>query len=138
MAGETIYFDGAETTAPAWEPLGPLMGGKPVTREVATGELELADIWIVGRLAKGATFVGGLLFCDDLDSNATPAVVLDVLVGSTTFKAGLTTAQAGGSTVVLGDPITATVESDIKIKVATAPATAQAGTVSFVPLIVGS
>lgn len=131
-------MNGAGDKAPVFSPAGKHFGGRPVTHEAATSELTLNDEFVCGRVAAGNWFCGGIAHFDDLDSNGAPAVVFDVLIGATTFKAGLTEAQAGGTVLVLAEPVLVTEETEVKLKVATAPATAQAGTIAFVPWVVGN
>lgn len=136
MAGETTNADGYNTTA--FKGHSRQLCVLDVTHEVTTGELELADKIQFGKVPSGAIYVSGYLATDDLDSNGTPALVLDV--GDDDDADGLldgsTTGQAAGVTTFNGAYITnkttVSAEKTISVTVQTAAATAAAGTVRLV------
>jgi hypothetical protein len=137
MAGETTNFDEYSTTI--FNTFGPNVGVLDRTNEVATGELELADVMQVGKVPSGATYLYGYIATDDLDSNGTPA--LEFILGDDDDDNGLlvtgsNAGQAAGITTFNGAYITnkttTTAEKTISLKVGTAAATAAAGTVRVV------
>lgn len=137
MAGETTYAQGYDGAA--FKGFG---GGQlcvlDVSHEISAAELQLADKIVFGRVPAGAVYVGGHLATDDLDSNGTPTLVLDVgddddadglLDGSTTGQAAAVT-QFNGAFITNAKKTAA--EKNIILTVATAAATAAAGTVRLV------
>lgn len=136
MAGETTQAD--EYSAVAYKGSGNQLCVLDRTHEVTTAELELADVIQFGKVPSGAIYVGGYLATDDLDSNGTPALVLDV--GDDDDADGLldgtTTGQAAGITTFNGAYITnkttVSAEKTISVTVETAAATAAAGTIRLV------
>lgn len=137
MAGETTQADEYTTTQYKG------FGGRQlcvldVTHEITTGELELADVIEFGQVPEGAVYVDGFLATDDLDSNGTPALVLDVgddddsdglLDGSTSGQAAAVTRFNGA---YLTNKTAVTAAKTISVTVQTAAATAAAGTVRVV------
>jgi hypothetical protein len=65
-----------------------------------TAALALNDVIQMVKIPKGATILNVVLTADDLDTNGSPAIVLDVGDGSDTdrFIDGSTIAQGGGIT----------------------------------------
>ena len=136
MAGETTNADGY--TATALQTHSKQVGVVDATHEVTTGELELADKIRIGKVPAGATYLGGYLATDDLDSNGTPALVLTlgddddadgiVATGTVGQAAGIT--RADGAYVT--NRTTTTAEKTIYVTVGTAAATAAAGTLRAV------
>lgn len=136
MAGETTNADGYSSTA--FGTMGRVMGVLDVSHEVATTELELADIIQIGVVPKGAVYVRGYIATDDLDSNGSPT--LDLLLGDDDDADGLqatgTVGQAAAITELSGAYITNANTTDdektISLTVGTAAATAVAGTIRVV------
>lgn len=141
MAGETTNADEYSTTA--FKGHGIQLCALDVTNEVATGELQLADVIRIGKVPAGATYVGGFIATDDLDSNVSPA--LEFILGDDDDDNGLlvtgsNAGQAAGVVSLTGssagayitNKTTTTAEKTIYLKVGTAAATAAAGTVRVV------
>lgn len=134
MAGETVYADGYVNTA--FKGLGRQLCVLDVTHEITTGQLELADKVIFGKVPAGAVYVGGYMACDDLDG-ATSSV-LDVGDDDTSngLLDGTATGQTAAITTFNGTYITnrttVSAEKNIILTVQTAPGTAAAGTVRVV------
>lgn len=109
-----------------------------VTHEITTAELQLSDVIQFGVVPAGAVYVGGYLATDDLDSNGTPTLVLDVGDGDDPdgLLDGTTTGQSAAITTFNGSYITnkttVSAEKTISVTVQTAAATAVAGTVRVV------
>ena len=99
---------------------------------------------------KGETVVGVIIKSDDLDTNGSPAIVLDVGYGGATAALidGSTIAQAGGtaSSLAIGNathgstataPVTFTADDTIDILVQVAPGTgATTGTITMWLLVI--
>lgn len=113
---------------------GPVVNSDVWTYEYATGELEASDVLEIGYIPAGATLLGFFLYSDDLDSNASAALVRKITVGSTDVASGLTIGQSAGGDFVAIEPVTVTSNTLVKITVTTAAATAAAGTTVLVPL----
>ncbi len=137
MAGETSYANGY--TGLAFKGDGPQVCVLDVTHEVTTTELQLADKIIFGKVPKGAIYVDALIAADDLDSGGSPALTFDL--GDTDSADGLidgaTVGQAAGSARATSGAYiinrhATPAEKNIILTVATAPATAVAGTVRVV------
>lgn len=136
MAGETTQADAYSEVA--FKGSGNQLCVLDRSHEVTTGELELADVIEFGKVPKGAVYVGGYLATDDLDSNGTPALVLDV--GDDDDSDGLldgaTSGQAAAITNFNGAYLTNKTavdgEKTVKVTVQTAAATAAAGTIRLV------
>lgn len=136
MAGETTYAAGYSSSE--FKGSGRQTCVLDVTHEIATTELQLADKIIFGRVPAGAVYLDGYLATDDLDSNGSPALVLDVgddddadglLDGATTGQAAAVTAFNG--TYITNRTVTSASKA-IAVTVQTAAATAVAGTVRLV------
>lgn len=142
MAGETTSRTGiSDVVMP--KAIGPMLTGAVWTTELATTQLELADVVNMGYLPKGVTLVGFIPFVDDLDSNGSPALVWKITVGSTDVKTGLTLGQAASLTTVTNsfiaiEPLTTTATTLVSATVTTAAATAVAGTFCLVPVYIGN
>lgn len=126
MAGETTTrFSGAVSTSKS--------AGQPVFQfnqyEVLTSELELNDIMKVGEIPANALVHQIILKTDDLDSGS-EALVWELLIGTTSYKAGITNAVAFAGTVAVGEPIITTAAANVNLKAATAATTGAAGTIS--------
>lgn len=98
-----------------------------VTHEI-TAALVVNDVIQMVKMPIGATILEVILGTDDLDSDGSPAIVLEVGDATTVgrFIAGSTVAQAGGVVrlgVIDGMHYTYTAEDTIDVKVSTAPAT---------------
>lgn len=117
---------------------GPVVNSAVWSHEYTTGQLALNEVLEMGYIPNGATLVGFFLYSDDLDSNASPALVRKVTVGSTDVKTGITTGQAAGGAFVDMEPLTMTADTLVKITVTTAAATAVAGTTVLVPLYIAN
>jgi hypothetical protein len=135
----TFVADEAAATAPA---KGEGMSGncKVVTAEYEiSAALALNDVLEMVKVPAGAIVVGCVLATDDLDTNGTPTIVLDVGDGSDTdrYIDGSTVGQAGGVTdfsnlAIGGIGYTYTSEDTIDILVQAAPATgATSGTIKL-------
>lgn len=102
-----------------------------------TAALALNDVIQMVRVPANATIVGVNLGTDDLDTNGSPAIVLDVGDGSDTDRLidGATVGQAGGYTstmVMTGFGYQYTAEDTIDVLVQVAPGTgATSGTISL-------
>ena len=136
MAGETTTQN--TTGLPLYLPRGSERATRRLTFEVTTGELELNDIIQSIELPKGALIVGGFLATDDLDTHACPTITIDVGTGDDPdgLLDGTTIAQGGGHAAFNGDLLrdgaALTVDDTVDVKIATAAATAAAGTVTLV------
>lgn len=136
MAGETTNADQYSTTTFAGA--GKQLCVLDVTHEITTAELQLADKVRFGKVPKGAVYVGGYIAVDDLDSNGTPTLNLEV--GDDDDADGLydgtTVGQAAGVAAFNGAYITnkttITADKTIYLNVTAAAATAAAGTVRIV------
>lgn len=75
-----------------------------------TAALAASDVIQMVKVPTGARIIEMLLAADDLDTNATPTIVLDVGDGGDTdrFIDGATSAQVGGGLVRLGQGLTTT------------------------------
>lgn len=135
MAGETTNQNTANT--PLFMPKGSNMACRRKTFEITTGELQLNDVIACIELPAGALIVDGWVAVDDLDSNGSPALVLHVGTGDDPdgLLASSSIGQAGGfarfDAALLKDGVALTVNDTVDVKVATAAATAQAGTVTL-------
>lgn len=141
MAGETTSRSGIDASVLP-KALGPVLTGVVWTTELATTQLELADVINMGYIPKGATLLGFIPFVDDLDSNGSPALVWKITVGSTDVKTGLTLGQAASLVTNTGgfiaiEPITVTAPTLVTVTVTTAAATAVAGTFCLTPVYIG-
>lgn len=141
MAGETTSRSGIDIDVLP-RAGGPVLNGAVWTTELATSQLELADVVNMGYLPTGVTLVGFIAFADDLDSAT--ALVWKITVGSTDVKTGITIGQASAvSTHTLTqflavDPYTTTDRELVKVTITTAAGTAVAGTLSLVPVYIGN
>lgn len=141
MAGETTARSGIDIDV---LPLacGPVLNGVVWTTELATTQLELADVIQLGYLPKGVTCIGFVAFADDLDSGT--ALVWKITVGSTDVKTGMTIGQADAKlTHTLNqflaiDPITTTDRTLVSVTFTTAAGTAVAGTFCLTPIYIGN
>lgn len=142
MAGETTSRTGiSDVVMP--KAIGPMLTGAVWTTELATSQLQLADVLNMGYLPKGVTLVGFIPFVDDLDADASPALVWKITVGSTDVKTGLTLGQAASLVTNTGgfiavEPLTTTATTLVSVTVTTAAATAAAGTFCLVPVYIGN
>lgn len=135
MAGETT--DQRTSGLPLYLPKGSEEACRRKTFEITTDELELADVIATMTIPKGALITDGYLATDDLDSNGTPLLTLEV--GTTDdddgYLAANTVGRAGGLArfdgAELRDGTTLTADTRIDVKVGAAAATAQAGTVTL-------
>lgn len=138
MAGETTT-DLVLTNIPLLtsKSVGQLVA-QPWSVEARTTDEATNDITAVAKVPKGATVVGIIFQTDDLDANASEALVWSLYVGATLVKAGITNAaaQVGALYVPTGGPITVTADTFVNIKATTAAGTAAAGTVNTTPLYI--
>lgn len=136
----TFTADEAAATAPA---KGEGMSGncKVVVAEYEiTAALALNDVVQMVKVPAGAIVSNVVLATDDLDTNGTPAIVLDVGDGGDTdrYIDGSTVGQAGGITdssnlAIDGIGYTYSVEDTIDVLVQVAPATgATSGTIKLI------
>jgi len=134
MAGETTYANGYTTTA--FKSFGDNMGVLDVTHEITTGELELADVIVFGKVPAGATYVGGYVAADDLDTGTALVITIGDDDDADGLLASNTVGQAGGIATFDGAYIinqtTVTAEKSISVTVGTAAGTAAAGTMRVV------
>lgn len=106
--------------------------------EVTAAQLALSEVIKIGVVPSGSIYVGGYIATDDLDSNATPTLVLDVGDDddSDGLMDGATTGQAAAITdfngTYLTNKTTVDAEKTISVTVQTAAATAAAGTMRVV------
>lgn len=141
MAAATFNADGYTTKLPqrAFEARGTHLFVLEGSHEVATAEIDEADDIIQFFYPpSGYEVVDGYLASDDLDTNGSPALTLNVgdvddedgfLVASTVGQAG-GIARFNGAYLVNG--YTTTEGTPIKVQVGTAAATAAAGTLRLV------
>lgn len=140
MAGETTSRSGIDAEVLPHAP-GPVLNSVVWTTELATSQLELADVINMGYIPNGATLLGFFVFADDLDAGT--ALVWKITVGSTDVKTGLTIGQAAAVSThsltqfVSIDPITTTDKTLVKVTITTAAGTAQAGTLVLCPVYIG-
>lgn len=120
MAGETVDLS---TQDFGWKPHGKAaLGMLAKTWECVAGELETDDQYLVGYLPDGATVVAAIFKTDDLDTDASVALVWTLLIGSTTFATCANdTAKAG--TTLYGDHVTCSGNTPVYLKATTAAAT---------------
>ena len=144
MTASTVSRTGIATEA---EPLfnGPVLNGAVWSVEVATTSLDEAnDAITMGYLPAGVTLLGFIAFAEDLDSNASPALVSKITVGSTDVKTGMTLGQAATgltssiSSFVAIEPLAITAKTAVTWTVTTAAGTAAAGTLVLTPVYLGS
>jgi len=137
MAGETTYADGYTNNVFKAEQ-GRVECIVDATHEITTAELQVGDKIIFGKVPVGAVYLSGYIATDDLDSNGTP--LLNLEVGDEDDADGLydgtTVGQAAGINQFNGAYITnrtvVTAEKNITVVVTAAAATAVAGTVRVV------
>lgn len=99
---------------------------------VATTDLDLNDLVKVFRAAKGFCVTGAIMQSSDIDSATSAAFQLGDLSVADRFISASTIGQAGGftaTTAAAGMFYEFTADTDIYIKVSTAPGTPVAGTV---------
>lgn len=98
--------------------------------EVPTADMATNDVTAIARLPKGAVLHYAIVKTDDLDTDASVALVWSILIGSTAWKAGLAndTLKAGTMVVPDADQSAITADTIVYIKSTTAAATAAAGT----------
>lgn len=96
--------------------------------EVLTTEQETDDLIKVGVLPPNALLHAVAFFTDDLDTDGSVALVWAILVGDTTYKAGIANDTAKAGTIAVGEPIKTTAMTSVYIKATTASATANEGT----------
>lgn len=143
MAGETTARSGIDPEVLP-HAQGPILNGAVWTTELATSQLELADVIQMGYVPAGVTLLGFIAFADDLDSNGTPALAWKITVGVTDVKTGITIGQASSVSThsisqFLGiEPITTTAKTLVSVTFTTAAATAAAGTFSLTPVYIGN
>lgn len=141
MAGETTARSGID---PQVLPLakGPVLNGAVWTTELATTQLELADVIQMGYLPAGVTCIGFVAFADDLDSAT--ALVWKITVGATDVKTGVTIGQAPAASThsltqfLAIDPVTTTAATLVSVTFTTAAGTPVAGTFCLTPIYIGN
>lgn len=141
MAGETTARSGIDAQV---LPLaqGPVLNGAVWTTELATTQLELADVIQMGYIPAGVTLIGFVAFADDLDTAT--ALVWKITVGAADVKTGITIGQAAAlSTHTLTqflsiDPVTTTAATLVSVTITTAAGTAAAGTLVLTPIYIGN
>lgn len=134
MAGETSYANGYVATAFKGH------GGRQVcvmeaTHEVLTTELQLADKIAFGKVPAGAVYLDAILAVDDLDSNGSPALSLELgddddvdgLVDGTTLGQSASVTRGNGAYITNRTAVAT--EKTIYVNVTAAAATAAAGTI---------
>lgn len=131
----------AAANYPVYQPKAGELGCVTSTYEVTTA-LVVNDVIEMVRLPKGATVVDIILVTDDLDSDGTPAITLDVGYGGNDdyFLAASTIGQAGGivrASAATAFPLTLTEEDTIDVHVDTAPDAGGVGTISLTVLYTG-
>jgi hypothetical protein len=100
-------------------------------------ETQLNDVMEVGYIPAGVTVIGFFFASTDLDTGS-PAVVQQILLGSTALVSGITCAQGGTADFFTCTPTATTAATLLKIKTTTAAATGAAGTVYLTPLYVNT
>lgn len=138
----TITAASAAATVPVYQPPAATVAAKVGTIEATTGNLALNNIIEMVRVPPGATVLGVDLITDDLDSNGTPLIKLDVGDSDDPdyYVAANTVAQAGGrveASAATAFPKTYAAEATINVKIQTAAATVQAGTITLVVYYLG-
>lgn len=131
----------AAATYPVYQPKAGELGCVTSTYEVSTA-LIINDVIEMVRLPKGATVVDCILVVDDLDSDGSPAITLDVGYGDNDdyFIAANTVGQAGGlvrASAATAFPLTLTAEDTIDVHVDTAPAAGGTGTITLTVMYLG-
>lgn len=96
MAGETVTATRAADTFPAFQPFGSNVAIAWGERDLATTEMEAADVVQMCRVPKGARVIAGWLYVDDLDTATT--ITIDVGDGDDPdrYVAASTTGRTGG------------------------------------------
>ena len=131
----------AAATYPVYQPKAGELGCVTSTYEVGTA-LIVNDIIEMVRVPKNATVVDVILVTDDLDSDGTPAITLDVGYGGNYdyFIAASTVGQAGGvarMAAATAFPLTLTEEDTIDVHVDTAPDAGGTGTITLTVMYLG-
>ena len=109
-----------------------------VTHEYTAGQLAINEVIKIGEIPKGAVYLDGYIVTDDLDSNATPLLSLEVGDGDDAdgLADGTTIGQAAGLVRFNGAYMTnrtaLTAAKTIRVVTTAAAATAAAGTVRVV------
>lgn len=134
MAGETDVTLLATSPLLASRSAGAVIAA-PYTVELTTGMMETDDLTAICRVPANATVIAFNVWSDDLDTDDSVALVWDILIGDTTFVAGIANDTAKAGTTVVGSSGHVTVTSDtiVYIKAATAAATAAGGTFQLTP-----
>ena len=99
--------------------------------DVGTDNLNANDEWHVIRLPADASIIHAAIEADDLDTDGTPAIVLDLGItgDSDAIIDGATVAQAGGYAAATAIPLgPQAADYDVFVTVQVAPDAAQAGT----------
>lgn len=96
--------------------------------------LVISDTIKMVKIPKGMTVTDVELCSDDIDTNVTPLVTLDVgdSAGATTYLAASTVGQAGGRAKSTRKPKTYTADDYIIVNCAAAPATGVVGDISVI------
>lgn len=124
MAGETTAT--TSNNAPFEGHTGQFL--VPFTLTYATGQLELNDVNEAGYVPANITVYGWLVQATDMDTNAAPALVQKITLGSTDLVTGITAGQSAGQAVYACTPTTVTAKTKVSVTNTTAAATAAAGT----------
>jgi hypothetical protein len=133
------------STANAFRPLAQYVAQKTNVITMATTDLDLNDTFDICRLPKGARVLDIILSATDMDTNGTPTLVIDVgdsgdtdrFIDGATVGQGAGTIRAGnvaGSAATLAAHTAYTAETLIYGTIATAAATAAAGTITVTVL----
>lgn len=135
MAGETTVDLVTTTSLRTSRTVGELIA-QPHSVEVRTTDLATNDITGICKVPKDATVMAFILHTDDLDTNASVALVWSILVGSTVFAAGIANDTAKVGTFIIGSAghVTVTADTIVSLKATTAAGTAAAGTVNLTPI----
>lgn len=135
MAGETTLD--LVPTAPLLtsKSVGQLVAQKHVVA-IRTTDLATNDITGVCKVPAASTVFGFFLHTDDLDANASEALVWSVLIDTTVVQAGITnaTAKAGTFFACSTGPVTVTADTVVSLKATTAAGTAAAGNCTITPV----
>lgn len=132
MAGETTSLAaGAWKDANVFPVNGKALMIHEATASFGTTDNQTNDVMEVCYLPAGIKVYGLIVSATDMDTDASPAVVHKVTVGSTDVVTGLTNGQAGTTTVHGIAPYTTTGYTLVKVTSTTAAATAAAGTMTI-------
>ena len=141
MAFPTIDFDVADDDQVPTPGYGKSVQAVRFVASLGTGSLASAKVTKIGTLPAGFTILDGYVVATDMDTDASPALVVDIGVRDAETEIddidaigdGETIGQAGGKVVGLEAAavgLTTTYKTDVTVTAVTAAATAAAGTLT--------